>query len=248
MAARKHPPLVLVSVVLLIACFAIPAQGQIRGVPASVTSLGFGGNTSMTPGVAASVTSLGPNGYGNAPVRFFNCCTNAFGQGRRAESGLGHGRHGRNPFATAVPVYAVPYTQVFVVTPEPDDDGDDTGGPTVFDRRGDSRRSERRWPEGRNEEDWRSARRSEPAAETPAASLQTAAAIPKPAPVVAQPSTVLVFRDGHQAELLNYAIVGPTIFDLAENRAHKILLADIDLEATRKANEARGVDFQVPAQ
>jgi len=63
---------------------------------------------------------------------------------------------------------------------------------------------------------------------------------------VPQPSTVLVFRDGHQAELQNYAIVGDTIFDLTENRSHRIQIADLDLTATRKANDARGVDFQVP--
>ena len=40
--------------------------------------------------------------------------------------------------------------------------------------------------------------------------------------------------------------VGDTIFDLTDNRSHKILLAEIDVPATRKANAARGVDFQVP--
>jgi hypothetical protein len=35
---------------------------------------------------------------------------------------------------------------------------------------------------------------------------------------------------------------------LSANRSHKILLADVDLTATRKANDARGVDFQVPGQ
>jgi hypothetical protein len=47
--------------------------------------------------------------------------------------------------------------------------------------------------------------------------------------------------------LQNYAIVGDTLFDLADNRSHKIQLADLDLPATRKANDARGVDFQVPS-
>jgi hypothetical protein len=69
-----------------------------------------------------------------------------------------------------------------------------------------------------------------------------------PEPVVSQPSTVLVFRDGHEVELQNYAIVGDTLFDLADNRSHKIQLADLDLAATRKANDARGVDFQVPSE
>jgi hypothetical protein len=65
-------------------------------------------------------------------------------------------------------------------------------------------------------------------------------------PVVPQPATVLVFKDGHQSDVLNYAIVGDTLFDFAAGRTHKILLADLDLKATRKANDDRGVDFQVP--
>jgi hypothetical protein len=66
-------------------------------------------------------------------------------------------------------------------------------------------------------------------------------------PVSAQPSTVLVFKDGHQSDVLNYAIVGDTLFDLGAGRTHKILLADLDLPATHKANDERGVDFQIPA-
>jgi hypothetical protein len=65
-------------------------------------------------------------------------------------------------------------------------------------------------------------------------------------PVIPQPSTVLVFRDGHQSDVLNYAIVGDTLFDFADGRTKKILLADLDLPATRKANYDKGVDFQIP--
>jgi len=68
-------------------------------------------------------------------------------------------------------------------------------------------------------------------------------------PVAAQPSTVLVFKDGHRSEVRNYAIVDNTLFDfdLADGRTRKILLADLDLSATHKANDDRGVDFQIPA-
>jgi hypothetical protein len=49
--------------------------------------------------------------------------------------------------------------------------------------------------------------------------------------------------------VLNYAIVGDTLFDfdLADGRTRKILVSDLDLPATRKANDERGVDFQIPA-
>ena len=51
---------------------------QINGVPASVTSIGFGGHGNKISGVPPSVTSLGPNGFGSRSP-FFNeptCCIN----------------------------------------------------------------------------------------------------------------------------------------------------------------------------
>jgi len=46
--------------------------------------------------------------------------------------------------------------------------------------------------------------------------------------------------------VLNYAIVGDTLFDFGTGRTKKILLTDLDLKATQKANDDRGVDFQIP--
>ena len=62
------------------------------------------------------------------------------------------------------------------------------------------------------------------------------------------PPTVLIFRDGHQAEVHNYAVVGQVLWIFSEERAHKVALADLDLDATRKANEERGVEFAVQAK
>src|SRR5581483_6975552 len=63
----------------------------------------------------------------------------------------------------------------------------------------------------------------------------------------AQPTTILVFRDGHQLEIGNYAIVGDTLYNIAGgNDTHKILLADLDLDKTVKANQARGYEFRLP--
>src|SRR5258706_1473011 len=50
----------------------LPVQAQIHGVPASVTSFGFGGSGNSTPRVPDSVTSLGPNGYGDSLPAFRN--------------------------------------------------------------------------------------------------------------------------------------------------------------------------------
>jgi hypothetical protein len=70
-------------------------------------------------------------------------------------------------------------------------------------------------------------------------SAQTA----KPEPPA--PPTVLIFRDGHQDEVHNYAIAGQTLWIFSQERARKVPLADLDLDATRQANEQRGVEFSV---
>ena len=56
-------------------------------------------------------------------------------------------------------------------------------------------------------------------------------AMAEPAPVPSQPPTVLVFKDGHRSDVINYAIVGDTLFDFGSARTKKILLADLDLAA-----------------
>ncbi|HTC95625.1 MAG TPA: hypothetical protein VK699_19435 [Terriglobales bacterium] len=69
------------------------------------------------------------------------------------------------------------------------------------------------------------------------------------APSEPEPTTILVFRDGHQLEIGNYAIVGDTLYNLAGNyKTHKILLADLDLDKTAKVNEDRGYEFRLPQQ
>lgn len=62
----------------------------------------------------------------------------------------------------------------------------------------------------------------------------------------AEPATALVFRDQHVEEVRNYAISGGTLWVLNDQAAKKIPLAQLDLAATAKMNDDRGVDFQVP--
>ena len=108
------------------------------------------------------------------------------------------------------------------------------GGPTIFDRRGPG---------------------TAPAPATYASVPRRDSMQPPPGPPAQpddtpasdQPQTVLVFKDGHQLEVANYAIVGSTLYDLTDGRHHKIGLAELDLTATAKQNDDRGIDFQVPA-
>lgn len=55
------------------------------------------------------------------------------------------------------------------------------------------------------------------------------------------PPTVFIFKDGHQLETKNYAIMGETLFDFSGVSLKKIKMVDIDTAATVKANDDRGV-------
>jgi hypothetical protein len=226
---------------------------QVNGVPSSVTSIGFGGNPGSLHGTAPSVTSLGPRGYtpgfshtpGAAPPPPSNFGVNP---GNINDHHHPHNR-GFYPWAYyAVPSYGYyddnydrSYENGYDASAENGydngyqngyDSGEQyNGGPTVFDRRGPGSNVPAPRPS------------SAPAPEQQADSTPG----PEPAPASDQPSTVLVFKDGHQVEVANYAIVGNMLYDLSDGRRHKIALADLDLTATAKQNEDRGLDFQVPA-
>jgi len=108
---------------------------------------------------------------------------------------------------------------------EPDDDAEHQGGPTIFDRRG-----------------------SGPASYVPPSYEGPAHAQAEEHSSEAQPiPTTLVFKDGHQLEIENYAVVGQTLYDLTPRHSRKIALADLDLPATQKENDDRGVTFQLPS-
>ena len=60
------------------------------------------------------------------------------------------------------------------------------------------------------------------------------------------PTATLVFRDGHSEQIQNYAIVGNTLWVFTEDHARKIPIAQINTDATERANEQRGIDLHVP--
>ncbi len=206
----------------LTACF--PVHAQVNGVPPSVTSIGFGGR--LINGIPPSVTSLGPNGYGSWPF-FGGCCENFFPAYPNV-SGYHHRRKNKDKDRDLVgviePVY-IPYAV------EADDESPDEDSPDVEYAHG----------AGPLNAD---SLHKRPISQSPAPSEDPMKRAGEP--VTAQPSTVLVFRDGHRSEVRNYAVIGDTLFDFAPDRTHKIQLADLDLPATHKANDDRGVDFQIP--
>jgi len=62
-----------------------------------------------------------------------------------------------------------------------------------------------------------------------------------------EPATVLVFRDGHERQIENYAIVASTLWNFTGTRTEKIPLDSLDIPATIRTNEQRGVDFRLPS-
>jgi hypothetical protein len=216
------------------------AEAQVRGVPTSVTSIGFGGHFDQAPGIPPSVTSLGPLGYSGQKA--FSCCfSNQFPNHSNAP--LFPHRHRRAPlFPLAGDVYAVPYPG-YAVDPAADDSAEENdypSGPTIFDRRASGQSSAA--AEAAYSEHLRAELATSPNAESePGVVAADATAVPD------QPRTVLVFKDGHQLEVQNYAIVGAMLYDLTPGHRAKIALQDLDLTATTKQNDDRGIDFQLPA-
>lgn len=88
----------------------------------------------------------------------------------------------------------------------------------------------------------RQAQASQPPAfepEGPAAQIQT---------VPPEPSTILVLRDGKKVETDNYAVMGTTFWNFSAHPVQRIPIAQIDVSASRQANELRGIEFPALSQ
>ncbi len=215
---------------------------QIHGVPPSVTSLRPGFPISTAP--PASVTSLGPFGWQVPPnfrfvpgmrfhnPRFFN---GQFFDGDfdaddfvrfRRRGFFGGPFFGGGPFvpSAVVPVF-VPYDNPVpmpvAMYPMASYGGVQPGASTPIE-----------------------VHVTQEAAPSPAPAAATVPAPPEPE----QEPTVLVFRDGHRLQIRNYAIVGNEIVNFSGSGPRRIALADLDLDATRKLNDDRGVEFRLPTR
>jgi hypothetical protein len=189
-----------------------------HGVPPSVTSSGFGGNRGFH-GVPPSVTS---HNFGNTNFR-----NRATSRVHSRHSGFEHRRRNRffDPFVGDSVAY--PYA-----------DPMDAGEPGVDDS------MEQDYPDGRGPG---TQMYSAPQPQQDYRASVSPSPDPPPQPVADEPRTVLVFEDGHQQEISNYAIIGGTLYDLSDGRSRKIALAQLDLQATVKQNDGRGIDFELPA-
>lgn len=214
--------------------FCVPALAQ--GVPASISSYNFGGVPGPR-GVPPGITSPGFGQVGNG----------------RGFGGPGSGRNS----AYHGPVYAYPiyygypgvYDPYLGYSPE-----GSPAGPNDAAAVGDARHSDllslREYKDLLRDEialEEARLRRQRAAADAAAEPHEPAPAPPSTPAPGPQPESVLIFADGHQAAVVNYAIVGDALFDLSTPaKPRKIALAELNVPATIKANEERGLDFQLP--
>ena len=207
---------------------------QFHGIGGSITSFGpsaptqFGtGDVFRTHGIPPSVTSITPS-----PNSRFSGGFNSERHGRN------HGGRHRN-FTPFFPIYSYPYYSYDDSGLYPDSNGSadtnyqqpdaDPPAMTVFENRP-------------------GYRPPPPVLEqsAPAASREPAQPAQPEAKVADQAPTILVFRDGRQLEVSNYAIQGETLYNLSGDGPRKIKLADLDLAKTVKLNDERGNEFRLP--
>lgn len=216
-------------VVLLVA---LPALGQVHGIPPSITSFGTTGIGFMP---RPSITSLGPFGW-QAPAEPFISGDVVPGQIRPFDRPF-NGPFDRGNQSDAGPLilsypYAVPYP-IPVVGDVAGAEAIDGQGPMIA-------------PSGLRfmPNPGIPTMLYPPPDAVPVASKPTPAATPQP--VQEQQSTVLVFRNGKRLEVRNYAIVGDQLVNLSGGGPRKIALNDLDLKATSRVNDERAVDFRLP--
>lgn len=260
--------------VVLAGVVSIPALAQVRGVPASTTSIT---PTRSVSGIPASVTSLGPMGpttntrfsfershqrdfgrnYGNANYNSMcstpgalipsamGCTSTTFtnqmyGLPRNSGPVNLHTRGHRSQSGYYYPVY-VPYAVPVAVEPaasdmeaQPEESSSEPPAYTVFENRPTSAVP----PPAPVPIDQSRVYHPGTVAAQPAAESDTSTA--------QRPPVVLIYKDGHQRELENFAIVGQYVYDISGFTSQKIALADLNLTATVKANEDRGIEFTLP--
>jgi hypothetical protein len=247
---------VAVVVLFAFALQASQAQTFSRGMPASVTSPTPDG---QTHGVPASVVSPTPRPPGiNPPLRPPFVRT----QGPLRRFGNPHGK--RSPIFVPVPLFYSYYTdpgypsvadptvpdpaaaadpaqtQQQQAQQQPAERSDDDLRAAYLQGARDAlaqKKDDSRY--GEHFMDSRERDRQQPVAE--ARNTSRSDVTPQPPQEDKTPPTVFIFKDGHQLETKNYAIMGETLFDFSGTALKKIKMVDIDTAATVKANDDRGV-------
>ena len=215
-----------VRVILLTLAVCVPGAWAQRMARGAVHSAPPAGHHGLAPGVHRSSTRVFvSNGFGNRPFRRNG---GYYGWPYFADYGYGYGYDSEPyeyPPPAAEPQAAPP------VAPAVEESKEPLPNPLLLELHGDQ---------------WVQVNRFAPASEE---TQQLSAGNPKPN---ALPPAVLVFRDGHTEEVSSYSIIGTVIYTKSDywasgNWTRKIQIADLDLPATRKQNQERGVKFELPS-
>lgn len=243
---------------LFFLALALPAQGQVfsRGVPASVSSPGPDG---QPKGIPSSVTS---------PVQFPADTRHHGAQVFRSHGPLRHfgpRDHRRNVVVPVPLFYPIYYGEGNVAdpyVPAPTDPAAQAAEEQAARESGGTREDELRqaYLEGarealaqeRNDSRYRpnteyadrQRTRSQASEEPPRRSRPAEAS--EPPKDDNAPTAVFIFKDGHKLETKNFAIMGTTLYDLSSGSVKKVQLAELDKDATTKANDDRGIQVKLP--
>src|SRR5574340_188041 len=252
------------TVAVLLLALAVGAQAQKRDMGRSVTAPA--GSKSFVPSVPARVHSFSPSFNTTCtnsalipaalgctdpyftPTINFSTGTVEFGRTFRLHPGRHHRGFGFPAYApyAVYPAYpGVSYDSGQAAAVEPEEE--DPPAPTIFEHRA---RSERLPAEVSREDSSRYGTHYLDSRERRGRQAEAEPALMEESPTRSARDVnpvVLIFRDGHEEEVSNYAIMGGTLYDLGTFVAHKIKLADLNLKATVKANNDRGLDFSLPA-
>jgi len=216
---------------------AVPGAAQMGGVPASVLSMGTT-HGSYRMGVPVSGTSLGPRGY-----NFPSCHRpRTFGHPGFA---YGHDQFGHRIIPIVYTYY--PYVQAPAYTNDEFSQNQQQAVSSAY---------QSGYEQGRLESEVQQLRAQIAdlkESQIEASRLQAAAEPQGVRPSTSDPNTtqsqdsllepvaVLVLRGGRTVELRSYAIASGSILNVEEERMEMISPDDIDVEATRKLNESRGL-------
>ena len=192
------------------------ASAQINGTPASVTSINSGGHSNRRQGFRPASRRSDRTAF-NPETRFpINrpCCISPLFPVNPNPPLIRRHHHQRGQFFPGGGEVYVPYAYPVVGEYDTGDSAADQqgnqpeedyrGGPTIFDRRG----------PGTPAASYADAYPQRPS--RPQTERASPTAPPAEAPVPDLPATVLVFKDGHQLEVQNYAVIGDTLYDLRQ--------------------------------
>ena len=239
---------------------AVAQQVEPHGPPASVLSPTSPGAAHGTPSSVLSPTPrIGPNGRIVINQRHFHV---RFGDPR-----IRHGRHEFVPVPIFVPAYPIDGNYAYVNSDaeasEQNAGADAVVGSSAPDsealreaylrgardalaEQADSRYGEHYLDSREKAQSKSPVRGSQPSATREPAS-ESGDGSARQEPAGDNPATVFIFKDGHKLETQNYAIVGQTLYDFSNNGMKKIKLDELNLDATRKANDELGISVKLPS-